>query len=414
MKLGGGVGLALLVAPTIASGALAAGCTAEPPPTDAPFVRHDLVSDLRTYATDPAFRRAALEKSLVVRDNGYAALRLANYDEEHWGALPVFEPRTAPVSVAPDGSALPAPPATGDAWTSTRSDDTGWSAEELRDLGERAFFTYPVQAVPSLRRALDAPDHAGVWSHDGRYGAVWLEPQRPNGVPVTAYTCASCHASVDRGRLVAGRNNPDLDAGRIAGDGLVGPSWGPGRVDVTPDDVDNPVAITDLRPVRWQTHLHHTAEIANDPIALAVRIETLMITSSGQAVRPPRKLVAALTVYLLSLAPTTPRDVTSAGAAVFERTCASCHRGDGATGPAVPLEVVGTDPLVGRSPDRGTGSYRVPSLRSVGDRRRLFASGAVEDVADLLDPARKAQGHRYGLDLPAADRAALLSYLRTL
>jgi hypothetical protein len=80
----------------------------------------------------------------------------------------------------------------------------------------------------------------------------------------------------------------------------------------------------------------------------------------------------------------------------------------------VPIEQVGTDPAVGLSSERGTGMYRVPSLHRVGDRRRMFASGQVEDLDDLLSPTRKAVGHRYGLSLSDADRAALLEYLRAL
>ena len=187
-------------------------------------------------------------------------------------------------------------------------------------------------------------------------------------------------------------------------------------VDVTGDDVEDPVAIADLRPVRWQQNLHHAGTLRNDPVALAVRIETLIVTSHGQAIRPPRKIVAGLAAFLLDLAPTTPLPTDTPGAAVFARECATCHRGDGASGPAVPLVVVGTDPLVGQSADRGTGSYRVPSLRAVGDRRRMFASGAIEDIEDLLKPstAREAKGHAYGLALEPDDRAALLDYLRAL
>lgn len=395
---------------TALAAALGGACAAD----DATNVEPGLAASMHAYSTDPTARRRALEDSLVVRDNAYASLRLASYDDEHWGALPIYAPRTAPLGVAPDGTAAP-PPDTGDAaWTSLAWEDVAWTEEDLRRLGERAFFAYPVQIVPTLRRALDSDDHAGVWSHDGRFGAVWVAPTREGAAPATAFTCATCHASVERGALVPGKNAADLDAGRLAGDGARGPAWGLGRVDVTPDGIDNPVAITDLRPVRFQTNLHHAATLKNDPVALAVRIETLIITSNDEAVRPPRPIAAALAVYLLSLGTHAPRDTSSEGARVFERTCAGCHRGDGATGPAVPLDVVGTDPTVGQSPDRGTGTYRVPSLRDVGDRRRLFASGAVDDIDALLDPSRRVAGHRFGLDLSAANRAALLAYLRTL
>jgi hypothetical protein len=80
----------------------------------------------------------------------------------------------------------------------------------------------------------------------------------------------------------------------------------------------------------------------------------------------------------------------------------------------VAIEIVGTDPAVGMSPDRTTGSYRVPSLHGVGDRKRLLANGAVLDLAELLDGDRTAPGHRFGVDLGAAEKADLIAYLETL
>jgi hypothetical protein len=44
----------------------------------------------------------------------------------------------------------------------------------------------------------------------------------------------------------------------------------------------------------------------------------------------------------------------------------------------------------------------------------MFASGAIEDLDALLAPDRSVTGHRYGLQLDAHDRAALLGYLRGL
>ena len=257
------------------------------------------------------------------------------------------------------------------------------------------------------------------------FGAIWVT--LPRGVVRAAFTCATCHASKVSDHLVPGRNNADLDAARIYDSDSVNvltgeerggllrtvPAWGRGRVDVTADGIDNPVSITDLRPVRHQQNLHHAATLRNDPLALAVRIETLIVTSHAELVRPPRKIAAALAVYLLSLAPTTPLP-TGDGAVVFARECSSCHQGEAASGPPVPLEMVGTDPAVGASPDRGTGSYRVPSLRAVGDRRRMFASGAIDDVDALLAPDRAVPGHRFGLALDAKDRKGLLVYLRGL
>lgn len=381
----------------------------------------DLATTMRSYVEDPAVGRRALERSLVNRENAYAVLRLQSYDEDHWGRLPELDAPTAPILVGDGGGAQPPPPSGDPSWSKLDANATGWSLEELRALGERAFFQYPVQATETMPGALATPDHAGVWQHEGRFGGVWVT--LPRGLVRGAVTCATCHASKLGDRLVAGRNNPELDATTLYDVAGAGPragggtrttyGWGRGRVDVTADGVDNPVAITDLRPIRHQQHLHHAATLVNEPVALAVRIETLVITSHAQAVRPPRKIAAALAVYLLSLAPDAPLP-GGAGAAIFARECGSCHRGEAASGPPVSLARVGTDPAVGESTDRGTGFYRVPSLRGVGDRRRMFASGAIEDLDALLAADRPVAGHRFGLALEAQEREALLAYLRAL
>jgi mono/diheme cytochrome c family protein len=390
-------------------------------PTDSPADPTDVASAMHRYVDDPEVGRKALEHSLVRHDNGYAALRLARYDEQHWGALPERDDPSMPIGVGEGGAPAKAPPRTDASWATINAAAVGWSLEELRALGERAFFRYPLQATGAMEAALTSEDHAGIWQSDGHYGAVW--ESLPNGQVHAAVTCATCHASKVGDRLVAGRNNADLDASRIYSTdptpepgAIVDPpaKWGRGLVDVTPDGIVNPVTITDLRPIRHQRNLHHAATLHNDdPVALAVRIETLMITSQGQLARPPRKIAAGLAVYLLSLAPETPLP-QGEGADVFARECGTCHSGEGASGPPVALAAIGTDPTVGSSPDRGTGFYRVPSLRMVGDRRRMFASGAIEDIDALLAPDRAVAGHRYGLGLDARERASLLSYLRKL
>jgi mono/diheme cytochrome c family protein len=264
------------------------------------------------------------------------------------------------------------------------------------------------------------PDSAGdygVHRADGRLGdAVWTELPADPAEP--AVTCATCHGAVDGGAFVAGKNAADLDVRRLAAaaGGLpVAPE--PGLLDVTGDGVENPTAIADLRAVRSQVNLQRAATVRNSLIALTIRTETLIITSLSEAARPPRKLAFALALYLWRLDPLPVRSPNSAskrGSAIFGERCAHCHRPPDFSGPAVALEVVGTDPLVGESPERTTGRYRVPSLRGVGDRRRLTATGAVEDLHDMLDPARKSAGHVYGLDLGPDARADLLAYLETL
>jgi hypothetical protein len=113
--------------------------------------------------------------------------------------------------------------------------------------------------------------------------------------------------------------------------------------------------------------------------------------------------------------------------AVFSRDCAGCHLPPAFTGAPVPLAVIGTDPMLGLSPSRGTGTYRVPSLHGVGSRGPLLHDGTIPSIEALLDPSRvtasfagrlhgpgSVPGHRYGLELSGADRAALIAYLRVL
>jgi hypothetical protein len=418
----------LLAAVTALSGA--AGCQGEAGPT--------LTTPLelgRAYVDQPEVRRQLLEDSLVSRDNGYARVRLANYDETHWGALPVLDPPLRPIDDGDLGHPHTLPSvderfARLDVAGARQALDQG-DLDALRAFGERAFFHYPAQLAPFLPRALvDVAVAAsyGLWhGTDGQIGgAVWAE--LPGGDVQPALSCSSCHAAPLRGTLVAGLNNADFDMGRLlveAGGNSSAGEWGPGRIDVTADGELNPTAITDLRAVRWQRNLHKDATLHNSLGALAVRLETLIITAHGQSVRPPREVVLALALYVWSLQPEPAADgepdgesdgasAARRGRTLFAQECARCHQGEGRSGPPVALDVVGTDPTVGLSPERTTGSYRVPSLRGVRDRRRLFSAGQVADLTELLDPERSEQGHPYGLGLGDGGRADLQAFLETL
>ena len=393
--------------PLVATFAFAAsiGCDAPPTPMD-------LLDRGHAYVNSAAARRAALEAALVNPANGYSEVRLAQYTEQAWGALPLWNPPARPMAV---GEAVPA-----------RLDDAypldyeavPWTSSALQRLGERAFFEYPVQIAPALAHAADDPSAYGLGPRHGIVETVlWVES--PGGV-FPALTCATCHATRGAdGLWIPGKTNAEFDYGRLLDDfhGTISPQseWGPARVDVTPDALFNPTVATDLRPVAYQERLHRAGTLYNDPIALAVRLETLLITSSGRAVRPPREIVFALVVYLWRLAdalPAVPRE--GRGRAVFDAACGECHGGPGLAGAATPLAEVGTDPAIGESTMRGTGTYRISSLRGVGDRTPLLASGGIADLAAFLDPGRAASGHTYGLDLDSADRTALLAFLAGL
>ncbi len=375
---------------------------------------HEVGSDLdraAEYLDSAAYRRDVLETSLANPDNGYSKRRLEHYTEDGWGALDEWNPRVRPFLTS--DVAVPVPD---DTWTrltvERRLDDAS-----LQALGQAAFTTYPSKVDPALVVALEDPESFGLWVANGRVGGlVWVE--LPDGVQ-PAFTCSSCHTQVDPdGTLVYGAPNHDFDYGALLdskrGGATESGRWGPGRVDVTPDDIENATVIADLRAVRFQERLNRAATIINDVLALTVRLETAVITASNQAIRPPREVALGLAWYLWSLGDTLASPQPGPGMDVFDRECGECHRGDALSGPPTPLDVVGTDPTVGQSPWRETGAMQTPSLRGVARRGRLTAGGHFDSLEAMLDPEREAQGHRFGLELPPSERNSLLEFLGRL
>jgi hypothetical protein len=163
----------------------------------------------------------------------------------------------------------------------------------------------------------------------------------------------------------------------------------------------------------------------------------------------------ALARYLYALEPPPnpngPDSLSARGKLVFEREgCATCHTPplytnnmltpvDGFT----PSEAdrarfdvmtirVGTDPGLALRTRRGTGYYKVPSLKGVWYRGPFGHSGSVATLEDWFDPRRTrpdyvptgfrgpgverraVPGHLFGLGLAAEDRRALVAFLRTL
>ena len=136
---------------------------------------------------------------------------------------------------------------------------------------------------------------------------------------------------------------------------------------------------------------------------------------------------------------------------MFEREgCAGCHTpplytnnkltlAEGFTPPAgadkkydiLPISV-GTDPNLTLKTRRGTGYYKVPSLKGVWYRGMFGHSGWCATLEDWFDPRHvrddyvptgfKPYGattyaikdHAFGLDLSAEDRKALIGFLKTL
>jgi hypothetical protein len=93
---------------------------------------------------------------------------------------------------------------------------------------------------------------------------------------------------------------------------------------------------------------------------------------------------------------------------------------------------VGTDPNLALKTRKGTGLYKVPSLKGVWYRGLLNHDGSVATLEEWFDPARlrddfvpsgfkgykvtrrAVPGHEFGLKLAAEEKAALIAFLKTL
>jgi hypothetical protein len=93
---------------------------------------------------------------------------------------------------------------------------------------------------------------------------------------------------------------------------------------------------------------------------------------------------------------------------------------------------VGTDSRAAMQPMRGTGYYKVPSLKGVWYRGPFEHNGSVATLEDWFDPARlrddyvptgfkgygvttrAVKGHEFGLKLSSHDKLALIKFLKTL
>jgi len=93
---------------------------------------------------------------------------------------------------------------------------------------------------------------------------------------------------------------------------------------------------------------------------------------------------------------------------------------------------VGTDPALAMKTRRGTGYYKVPSLRGLWYRSMFGHSGWCATLEDWLDPKRvnddyvptgfnpngkapyAVRGHPFGLDLTDEERKELIAFLKTL
>jgi hypothetical protein len=170
--------------------------------------------------------------------------------------------------------------------------------------------------------------------------------------------------------------------------------------------------------------------------------------------RPPDEALYALALYIFSLkSPPNPNpfnEKAQAGQKLFAQECIGCHvpplytsnkltLAEGFTPskdrPAT-LDVlsisVGTDPGLALKTRKGTGYYKVPSLKGAWYRGRYLHDGSVASLEEMFDPDRLKDthlpggwrppgtanraipGHTFGLSLNHEEREQLIAFLKTL
>jgi hypothetical protein len=231
-----------------------------------------------------------------------------------------------------------------------------------------------------------------------------------------------------------------------------------------------PPQIPDLIGVEERRYLDHTGLVRHRGIADLMRYSSLVQDMSGydrygdlqplnpdagHAARYSDEQLYALVLYLYSLQPPPNPNrfdaVAVRGKKIFEREgCEHCHTPplytnnqlipvDGFKLPAdhkqrfdIMETRVGTDSRYALQTHKGTGYYKVPSLKGVWYRGPFEHNGSVATLEDWFDLARlrndyvptgfkgydgrtrSVKGHRFGLDLSAEEKEALIAFLKTL
>ena len=232
----------------------------------------------------------------------------------------------------------------------------------------------------------------------------------------------------------------------------------------------HPAKIPDLIGIKDRKYIDHTATHLNRGIGDLMRYAALVswaeTTDFGphnmlgnDAERPNARrsdeALYALSLYIQSLKPPpnpNPADGEArAGAGIFTREgCSGCHvpplytsnkltLAQGFKPPEnlpVTLDVlpvsVGTDPGLALNTRKGTGFYKVPSLKGVWYRGHYLHDGSVASLEEMFNPERLSdahlpggyrppavmnraiKGHEFGLKLNPLERAQLIAFLRTL
>ncbi len=230
-----------------------------------------------------------------------------------------------------------------------------------------------------------------------------------------------------------------------------------------------PAKVPDLIGIKDRKYIDHTATHLHRGIGDLMRYAALVTSAEAAEFGPHRMLgektrrsesrvsdegLYALALYLYSLkAPENPNPFdakAAAGEKIFARECAGCHTpplytnnklslAEGFEQPKdapKTLDVlalsVGTDSSLALQTRKGTGYYKVPSLKGVWYRNRYLHDGSIATLEEMFDPGRledshlpggfrplgtttrAIKGHTFGLKLSEVEREALVAFLKTL
>jgi Di-haem oxidoreductase, putative peroxidase len=231
-----------------------------------------------------------------------------------------------------------------------------------------------------------------------------------------------------------------------------------------------PAKIPDLIGIKDRKYIDHTATHLHRDIGDLMRYAALVTSAESTQFGPhrvvssetrrtgtrlPDESLYALALYIYSLQPpANPNpfdDKAHAGQAIFRREgCPNCHtpplytsnKITLASGFELPkdkpatLDVlamsVGTDPGLARQTRKGTGYYKVPSLKGLWYRGHYLHDGSSASLEEMFDPDRLKQdhvpggwtplgtktraipGHNFGLKLSGEERGQLIAFLRSL
>jgi hypothetical protein len=212
-----------------------------------------------------------------------------------------------------------------------------------------------------------------------------------------------------------------------------------------------PPQIPDLIGVEQRRFLDHTGLVRQRGIGDLMRYSSLaqdLFTldrygdapppSGGHTARYSDEQLYALALYVYSLQPppnpNRPDAMAARGQKTFEREgCGGCHTPPLYTNnDLIPADRIGTSPGYALETHKGTGYYKVPSLKGVWYRGPFEHNGSVATLEDWFDPARlrddyvptgfkgwdgktrSVRGHEFGLKLTPGDRKALVVFLKTL